>query len=325
MGNLKIHRLIFFSLLFFGVHSILWGEAITVFFNPDNTEMDIISSIEPFNDVWHDDKGKTLYIKIINPAIVESFHYENMPVKKVDISEGVIKVTYVHKLIDYRLISNNHVKLFFALSNDENDTLVSSLEELGIRIVQDDGEWIYLESSKNHFKGWIQKKNLQALINEIVLVEVDKGKAQRKTSSSVKKENERNELVPKKTGNSAHDLLEEALKWVGTPYSVMQDGGRDKGISNTGFIKSVFSTVNIILPSRVGQQYEFSQKIDIKNMKPGDLIFFHSKIDQNTPVHVGIFMGEDQFIHCYFRDGVKVEEYNDYWKNRTYGVGRVIN
>ncbi|MCH5421107.1 C40 family peptidase, partial [Enterococcus faecium] len=62
--------------------------------------------------------------------------------------------------------------------------------------------------------------------------------------------------------------------------------------------------------------------IDLKDAKPGDLIFFHSTYDAGTYVtHVGIYAGENRMFHA--GDPVGWTNLTDsYWQQHIIGAGR---
>ena len=95
--------------------------------------------------------------------------------------------------------------------------------------------------------------------------------------------------------NSPRDF-DEAFKYEGTAYVF---GGSSPA---TGFIVDwtqwCYAKVGLKLPV-VQDQYDVMTHIDLKDAKPGDLIFFHSTYDAGTYVtHVGIYAGENRMFHA---------------------------
>lgn len=59
-------------------------------------------------------------------------------------------------------------------------------------------------------------------------------------------------------------------------------------------------------------------------IRPGDLLFYRI---QGNPRHVGIYIGNNKFIHAPSSGKrVKIEDMNsDYWRTRLYATGSYID
>ena len=108
----------------------------------------------------------------------------------------------------------------------------------------------------------------------------------------------------------------------GTPY---RNGGTDPstGFDCSGFVQWVFAQHGIHLPRDVEMQYGAGKKIDVSDLHPGDLIFFHT--EGNGASHVGLAIGGDEFVHAPSSRGVvRVERFTTtYWRHRIVGARRV--
>ena len=66
----------------------------------------------------------------------------------------------------------------------------------------------------------------------------------------------------------------------------------------SGFVQYVFNkSVGITLPRVSSDQASYKPRISLMSMKKGDLIFFETT-GKGRISHVGIYMGEKQFIHA---------------------------
>ena len=114
-------------------------------------------------------------------------------------------------------------------------------------------------------------------------------------------------------------ILSEAEKWIGVPYSY---GGESKsGTDCSGFVLNIFKAVGIILPRTAHQQWQFAVPISNSDLRPGDLVFFSSggKVD-----HVGIYVGNDQMIHASSSRGVIITDLSEnYYESRKRSYGRI--
>ncbi len=123
--------------------------------------------------------------------------------------------------------------------------------------------------------------------------------------------------------DTAADLVGSALGFLGVPY---KRGGSSAatGFDCSGFVKTVYEqTVGLILPRNAAQQAAATQRIDKADLQPGDLVFFNTM--RRAFSHVGIYIGEGQFIHSP-RPGAEVRVENmglSYWRRRFDGARRV--
>ena len=128
--------------------------------------------------------------------------------------------------------------------------------------------------------------------------------------------------VSQNVGNKASDLVLNAMGFLGVPYR--RGGSDDSGFDCSGFVLSMYEqTLGKVLPRSAREQADATEKIDKKDLQPGDLVFFNTM--RQTFSHVGIYVGDNKFIHSP-RPGkqVKVEDMRQsYWLNRFTGARRV--
>lgn len=87
-------------------------------------------------------------------------------------------------------------------------------------------------------------------------------------------------------------------KYLGDPY-VWGGNTPETGMDCSGYTKYVFKKVGISIPRTAYAQSKVGKKIDKQNFKKGDLLFFLTDIKRNIPItHVGIYLGDDKFIHA---------------------------
>jgi cell wall-associated NlpC family hydrolase len=129
--------------------------------------------------------------------------------------------------------------------------------------------------------------------------------------------------VRQTVSNRASELVVNAMGFLGVPY---KRGGvsAETGFDCSGFVKAMFEqTVGLVLPRKAEQQAAATEKIDKKDLAPGDLVFFNTM--RRTFSHVGIYIGDGKFIHAP-RPGaeVRVESMAEtYWTRRFDGARRV--
>ena len=128
------------------------------------------------------------------------------------------------------------------------------------------------------------------------------------------------------TSKQRNEIVEFAKKQIGTPYS--SAGNDPKGFDCSGFTCYVMNEFGVTLPRRALYQEKKSQKIEQKQAKKGDLVFF----DNGSGIsHVGLIIGNNgislQMIHASSSKGVIITDINqsEYWKLRLYSFGSVLD
>lgn len=121
----------------------------------------------------------------------------------------------------------------------------------------------------------------------------------------------------------ARELVVHALSLIGVRYKF---GGNspDSGLDCSGFVNYVFrETEGKQLPRDAVAMSKVGDKVDSSDLQPGDLVFFNTR--RRPYSHVGIYVGEERFIHAPSRGReVEVVSMADrYWRTRYNGARRV--
>ncbi|HEX5803496.1 MAG TPA: C40 family peptidase [Azospira sp.] len=124
--------------------------------------------------------------------------------------------------------------------------------------------------------------------------------------------------------NTAQDLILKGLEMVGVSY---RRGGTDpdSGLDCSGFVQLVYrESIGKILPRTSREMSEVGDRVDRKELQPGDLVFFNTM--RRAFSHVGIYLGEGRFLHSPRPGGeVRIEEMgSSYWVKRYNGARRVL-
>lgn len=116
-------------------------------------------------------------------------------------------------------------------------------------------------------------------------------------------------------------LLRQYDEWKHTPYR--KGGLSKKGIDCSGFVHLTFRT-------RLGRDVARSTRALVKTgikisataILPGDLLFFKTGLQRR---HVGIYLGEGQFLHASTSRGVIISSLReDYWKKHFWQARRIL-
>jgi len=103
-------------------------------------------------------------------------------------------------------------------------------------------------------------------------------------------------------------------------------GGHDPstGFDCSGFVRYVFAhAIGLQLPTNSASQFLAGLKVNRADMKPGDLVFFHTHGKRNIS-HVGIYISDGRFIHSPTSGkSVEISSLNEaYWAKRFAGAKR---
>jgi cell wall-associated NlpC family hydrolase len=107
-----------------------------------------------------------------------------------------------------------------------------------------------------------------------------------------------------------------AARYLGVPYR--WGGASPSGFDCSGLVMYVYAQLGISLPHYTVAQYRMGVAVSRSQLQPGDLVFFDGL------GHVGIYIGQNQFIHApHTGDVVKVSSITG-WYARTYVGARRI-
>jgi len=123
------------------------------------------------------------------------------------------------------------------------------------------------------------------------------------------------------SGVTGDGIVAKAAEYLGTPYRY--GGSSPGGFDCSGFTNYIYSQFNISLNRTAAGQY--GNGIAVSNLIPGDLVFFSCY--SSSINHVGIYVGNGQFIHSSTpaSGGVIYSSlYSGYYANEYVGARRII-
>lgn len=116
-------------------------------------------------------------------------------------------------------------------------------------------------------------------------------------------------------------ILQQYDTWKGVRYRLGGDSKR--GIDCSAFVRRTFlEQFGLELPRSTYEQQGVGKHIARDGLRTGDLVLFKTSA---TERHIGIYIGNNQFVHASTRKGVIISSLdNPYWKPRYRGARRIL-
>ncbi len=84
--------------------------------------------------------------------------------------------------------------------------------------------------------------------------------------------------------------------FLGVPYRL--GGSTLKGIDCSAFVKKIYEIFNVQLPRTVREQFSIGKRVGKDELVEGDLVFFKTQTRRANNAHVGIYIGNNEFVHA---------------------------
>ena len=122
---------------------------------------------------------------------------------------------------------------------------------------------------------------------------------------------------------STTEFMQTVKKFEGTIYLI---GGISKwGMDSSGLVYVSARVNGVDIPRDLAKMSSFGTSIDITQITEGDLIFFSSTSDKKDVSDVGIYTGDNKFLHASKTRGIIQESLEDtYFGNRVCSIKRIF-
>lgn len=114
-------------------------------------------------------------------------------------------------------------------------------------------------------------------------------------------------------------LAATAQNFLGVPYRWA--GTTSRGLDCSGLVLRSMAVLGKNVPHNAAALYKLGQRVSYEELQPGDLVFFNTR--GRGVSHVGIWIGDNTFVHASTSRGVIRQEMKGYYARRLVGACRI--
>jgi len=125
-------------------------------------------------------------------------------------------------------------------------------------------------------------------------------------------------------GAPSSRVVDLARAQIGQPY-VWGGASPATSFDCSGLVQWSYAQIGVRLPRTAQEQFDAAMRIGPAELRPGDLVFFHTYPSAEPITHVGIYVGNGQMINAPGDGDVvrEMEVFSGYWGAHYAGAGRV--
>ncbi|WP_312117088.1 C40 family peptidase [Brevibacillus reuszeri] len=158
-------------------------------------------------------------------------------------------------------------------------------------------------------RDWLQKSTVAVMLSTSLLMFAEGGHAAAKTVDS------------QSSAKTTAEVVTQAKALVGKDYKYGAVGPNSFG--SAGLATYIYKKAGITIGDTIATLYKAGEKISVKDIQAGDLVFFSSN-GTGAPSFMGIYIGDDQYVYAsQGEDAVVIKKMSDYSK-KLVGVRRVL-
>jgi cell wall-associated NlpC family hydrolase len=177
-------------------------------------------------------------------------------------------------------------------------------------ILNQDGAWYFVKTASGK-KGYIRGDFLNELANPIVAANTRTATGRAISSAGFSYD-----------PTNAISVVAEAQRHIGTRYR--WGGESTRGFDCSGFVRYVFrESEGINLPRTSREQAKFGLPVSRDELQPGDIVSFATGGGSRVS-HVGMYIGDNKFIHSSSSRGVRIDTLTGYYAKRFVNARRPV-
>jgi peptidoglycan DL-endopeptidase LytE len=169
--------------------------------------------------------------------------------------------------------------------------------------------------SVQDIKEWNQLKSDLIFSGQKLIIKEDRNQTQQ--PSALPEESKQKPVSESNMGDKK-DIISQSMSYLGTPYS--WGGNSPKGFDCSGFVYYVFEQTGSTIGRHSSEGY-YNRSYYVHTPSPGDLVFFENTYKKGIS-HLGIYLGNNEFIHAGDNGVVITSLNNPYWKSKFDGFKR---
>lgn len=181
--------------------------------------------------------------------------------------------------------------------NTDSKILKVFSQNAKITILEEQGTWYKIKH--NDQEGYVLKEYVSNKKVEVTSRSAEERTKtttdENKTEKTTKKENVE-EKTTTKTSSKGQDAANYVKQFVGCKY--VYGGSTPKGFDCSGLTMYVYKKYGINLSHSATAQSKVGTKVERSNLQPGDLVFFKNYRTNTGIGHVGIYIGNNKFVHA---------------------------
>ncbi len=181
-------------------------------------------------------------------------------------------------------------------ANTDSQVLRVMITNLKVNIIKEEGDW-YKVTYKDQ-TGYILKKYVSEKEVKTTSRSSTQARTNKQTTEAVAepKEEIKQTSTVTSSSNKGQEVVEYAKQYLGSRY--VYGGSSPKGFDCSGFTMYVYKHFGVSLSHSATAQSKVGQKIAKSDLQPGDLVFFKNYRTNKGIGHVGIYIGNNKFIHA---------------------------
>lgn len=174
-------------------------------------------------------------------------------------------------------------------------------------------DYYRIKSAQHTLTNNIHKISLSIDFSEVSFEELEELTSSSNDSDSVSNTTDRNN----DNNSKQEDIISYAKQYLGVPY--VWGGKTPDGFDCSGFVAYVFNHFGYNLDAYTYTMINQGTRVNVNSIQSCDLVFLY-----NTG-HVGIYIGNDQFIHApHTGDVVKISQFSGHYQDNCNAVVRII-